>query len=307
MARYLISRSAQLLLTTLGVVTVVFVVQFVLPGDPAKSLAPRTTDPVVLEQIRTQLQLDEPVWEQLVSYVSGLVRGDLGESYVRREDVTTLILARLPATILLALAGVSVAAVIGSILGMWAAARRVGRRVVYVADLAFLSIPPFILGLLLLLFFGFRLGWVPTTGGVGLPQLILPAITLGLLGVPYYAQVVDEEMTKALSSGYVRTAVSKGMPHRVIVRRHILRNLLPLVVTMAALDFGAYLSGVVVIETVFGWPGVGSLAVQAFADLDRPVVLGISLLAAFAVGLSNFVADVVRGLIDPRTRTARTA
>lgn len=306
MARYLISRSVQLLLTTLGVVMVVFVVQFVLPGDPAKSLAPRTSDPAVLEQIREQLQLDEPVLGQLVSYVSGLVQGDLGESYVRREDVTTLIFARLPATIILAIAGVSVAAVVGSILGMWSATRRAGRRVVYVTELTLLSIPAFTLGLLLLLLFGFRLGWVPTTGGVGLPQLILPAITLGLLGVPYYAQVVEEEMTKALSSGYVRTAVSKGMSHRGIVRRHILRNLLPFVVTMAALDFGAYLSGVVVIETVFGWPGVGSLAVQAFADLDRPVVLGISLLAAFAVGLSNFVADVARGLIDPRTRTARS-
>jgi peptide/nickel transport system permease protein len=283
---------------------VVFVVQFVLPGDPVRTLAPRTTDPVVLDRIREQLQLDDPTWQQFLRYVGGLVHGDLGESYVRRQSVAALIWARLPATILLAVAGVAVAVAIGSLLGMWSAIKRAGRRTAYVTELVLLSVPAFTLGLLLLLLFGFRLGWLPTTGGVGLPQLILPAITLGLVGVPYYAQVVDEEVRKALSSGYVRTAVSKGLPRLRVVRRHVLRNVLPVVVTVIALDLGAYLSGVVVIETVFGWPGIGALAVQAFGDLDRPVVLGVSLLAAFAVGLSNFVADVSRGYVDPRTRVA---
>jgi peptide/nickel transport system permease protein len=152
------------------------------------------------------------------------------------------------------------------------------------------------------LVFGFRLHVFPVTGGAGPAQLTLPALTLGLLGAPYYAQVVSEQMTQALASAYVRTAVAKGMPNRRIILRHALRNTLPPVVTMLGLDLGVFLSGVVVVETVFGWPGIGLLAEQSVQNLDRPVVLGIALLAAVAVGVFNFLADVLVMVLDPRTR-----
>ncbi len=302
MARRLISRFTLLAVTSLGVAAVVFLVEFVLPGDPARMLVPRSASPEALALVRAHLHLNDPLPVQFASFFRGLLRGNLGESFVQRESVLSLIAAHLPATALLAAAGVLVEVLVGVPLGVYASLNDVGRRLVTVVNMVLLSLPTFVLGLLLLLLFGFRLHAVPVTGGAGPTQLILPALTLGLLGVPYYAQVVSEEMTQSLASSYVRTAVAKGMPNRRIVLRHALRNALPPVITMLGLDLGVFLSGVVVVETVFGWPGVGLLAEQSLQNLDRPVVLGIALLAAVAVGVFNFLADVVVMILDPRTR-----
>jgi ABC-type dipeptide/oligopeptide/nickel transport system permease component len=305
-ARRLIIRFALLIITSLGVAAVVFLVEFVLPGDPARMLVPRVASPQAIAAIRAHLHLDDPILVQFAHYFWGLFHGDLGMSYVQKEPVLSLIAAHLGATILLAVAGVFVEIIVGMPLGIYAAISDRGRRVVTGVNMSLLSLPTFVLGLLLLLFFGFRLHAVPVTGGAGAAQLILPAVTLGLLGAPYYAQVSSEEMTQALASAYARTAVSKGLPNFRIVSRHALRNTLPPLVTMLGLDLGLFLSGVVVVETVFGWPGIGLLADESVQNLDRPVVLGIALLAAIAVGVFNFVADIVVMFLDPRTRLGIT-
>jgi ABC-type dipeptide/oligopeptide/nickel transport system permease component len=301
-ARRVITRLALLVATSLGVAAVVFLVEFVLPGDPARMLVPRSASPQALALVRAQLHLNDPLPAQFLHYFSSLFHGDLGTSYVQKESVVSLIAAHLAATALLAGAGVLVEIVVGVALGIWATLSDAGRRIVTGTNMVLLSLPTFVLGLLLLLVFGFRFQVVPVTGGAGAGQLILPALTLGLVGAPYYAQVASEEMTQALASSYVRTAVAKGLPNRRIVVRHALRNTMPPLMTMLGLDLGIFLSGVVVVESVFGWPGIGLLAEESVQNLDRPVVLGIALLAAVAVGVFNFLADVVVMFLDPRTK-----
>jgi ABC-type dipeptide/oligopeptide/nickel transport system permease component len=285
-----------------GVVVLTFTLQYVVPGDPAKLLAPRAPSAAVLQSIRDQLHLDRPVLLQFAYYVGGLLHGNLGQSYVQREPVATLIAQRLPATGMLALAGVVCEMVLGTALGILAALKPSVRRVMYGVNLLLLSTTYFVLGLVLLLLFGFGLGIAPVTGGEGLPQLVLPAVTLGLIGLPWYAQIVQNAMRDSLSSSYVRTAMAKGLSDRRIVMGHVIRNVLSPVVTMTGLDLGAYLSGVVIVETVFGWPGMGKLAVDSMSNLDRPVVMGTVLVGTIAVVTFNILADVVRWYIDPRTR-----
>jgi peptide/nickel transport system permease protein len=297
-----IKRLALALLAVVGVALLTFVVQFVVPGDPARNLAPRSPSPQVLALIRRALHLNDPLLTQLGHYFWALLHGDLGQSYVRREPVSTLLMDRLPATGELALAGVLVEMVVGSGLGILAALRPRLRFLTTSVSLGLLSVPSFTLGLLLLLLFGFTLGIAPVTGGSGLSELVLPALTLGLGGAPWYAGLVEEQMIESLSSSYVRTAVAKGLTDRQIVRRHVLRNVISPALTLVGLDLGIYFSGVVVVEAVFDWPGVGQLAVQSLNDLDRPVVMGTVLFGAAAVVLLNLAVDVARMYVDPRTR-----
>ncbi|MGZ8571124.1 MAG: ABC transporter permease [Actinomycetota bacterium] len=305
MARRLMVRLGLGAVSVLGVIVLTFILTYVIPGDPARQLAPRAPTAAVLESIREQLHLDRPLVVQFGSYVGGLLSGDLGMSYVQREQVSTLVAQRLPATIMLALAGVLCEMVLGSAIGIFSALRTQVRRAAYGLNLVLLSTTYFVLGLGLLLLFGFRLGWAPVTGGMGLPQLVLPALTLGLIGLPWYAQIAQDAMKESLSSSYVRTAMSKGLSDRRIVTRHVLRNVASPLVTMIGLDLGAYLSGVVIVETVFGWPGIGQLAVDSMDNLDRPVVMGTVIVGTIAVVAFNILADVVRWYVDPRTRSER--
>ncbi len=290
------------LIAFFGVVTLTFILQYVVPGDPARALAPRAVSEEQLQEIRTQLHLDEPLVNQYLSYVGGLLHGDLGQSYVQQASVSSLILQRVGATVTLAVAGVVFEVLIGTAFGVWAVLRPGAGRLVTTMNLLLLSIPVFTLGLALLLFFGFTLGWAPVTGGMGPRQLVLPALALGLLGAPYYAQIVREQLQDSLSSAYVRTAISKGVSDRRVLARHAVRNVASPLITMIGLDLGLFLSGVVVVEAVFGWPGMGQLAVTSLSRLDRPVVMGTVIVGAAAVIGFNIVADVIRMLVDPRTR-----
>lgn len=302
MARAVIRRLVFGLIAVIGVVTLAFVLEFVVPGDPAKAIAPRAQSPAVLANIRAQLHLNQPVIVQFADYFGKLVRGNLGTSYVQRQPVASLIVPRLLTTGVLALAGVVAEVIIGGALGILAALYGRVRALVGAINLTLLAVPIFVLGLVLLLVFGFRLGIAPVTGGAGAAQLALPALTLGLIGAPWYAQIVADQMQDSLASSYVRTAVSKGLSDAYILRRHVLRNVLSPAITMIGLDLGSYLSGVVTVEVVFVWPGIGLLAVNALHDLDRPIVMGTVIVGAVAVVFFNLVADVVRMFVDPRTR-----
>jgi peptide/nickel transport system permease protein len=302
MARTLTRRLVYGLIAVLGVAALAFLAEFVIPGDPARSLAPRAQSAAVLENIRVQLHLNQPLLVQFADYFANLFRGNLGTSYVQRQSVASLILPRLVYTGWLALAGVVAEVVIGGTLGFLATLYPRVRAAVNSVNLTLLAMPEFVLGLLLLLIFGFRLHMAPVTGGAGPAQIVLPALTLGLIGAPWYAQIVADQMSDSLSSAYVRTAVAKGLTDRDILRRHVLRNVLSPALTMIGLDLGSYLSGVVTVEVVFGWPGIGLLAVQSLQNLDRPVVMATVIVGAVAVVVFNLIADLLRMYVDPRTK-----
>jgi peptide/nickel transport system permease protein len=258
---------------------------------------------VVLAAVRANEHLDDSVGVQLVHYVSNVARGDLGVSYIRRRPVVDLIMERLPTTALLALAGLLVEVVLGTALGLWEGLRGRRSRVLAAANVGLLSVPTYSLAFLFLVVFAYRLDWAPLGGGGSAGALVLPALTLGLFGVPYYTVVVSDATRTALASPYVRTAVAKGLPRGLIVRRHVLRNCISPVITLAGLDFAIFLSGVVFVESVFSWPGIGQLQEDSFRELDRPLLMGTVIVGAVVVVVFNLVADVVRTLVDPRART----
>ncbi len=302
MARTLIRRVLFGIIAVLGVAALAFLLEFVVPGDPARAIAPRAQSAEVLRNITIQLHLNRPLIVQFHDYFGGLFRGNLGTSYVQRQSVASLIGPRLATTGWLALAGVIAEVIMGGTLGILATLYPKVRAVVGAVNLTLLALPQFVVGLLLLLVFGFKLHMAPVTGGAGPAEIVLPALTLGLVGAPWYAQIVADQMADSLASAYVRTAVSKGLTDRYILWRHVLRNVLSPAITMIGMDLGAYLSGVVTVEVVFGWPGIGLLAVDSLQNLDRPVVMGTVIVGAVAVVFFNLVADVLRMYVDPRTR-----
>ncbi len=302
MARYLIVRTLLGIVTIVGVVLLTFVLQFLLPGDPARRVAGPRASPEVLATVRANLHLSDSVPTQLVAYGEAVGQGDLGVSYIRRQPVLNLIAERLPATAVLAGAALLVEVVVGGGLGLWDGLRRRRSRGLAAANVVLLSIPTYSLGFLLLIVFSYRLGWLPLGGQTGARELVLPALTLGLFGVPYYASVVSESTRTALASSYVRTAVAKGLPRSLIIRRHVLRNCISPVITLAGLDVAVFLSGVVFVEAVFAWPGIGTLQENAYTQLDRPLLMGTVIVAAVVVVVFNLLADVVRAFADPRTR-----
>jgi ABC-type dipeptide/oligopeptide/nickel transport system permease component len=302
MARYLGTRVVLGVITVLCVVLLTFILMFVVPGDPARTIAGPRATPQVLALVRSNLHLNQSVLSQLGSYLVGILHGDLGVSYVQDQPVSSLIMGRLPATIELGLVGLFLELLLGGTLGVWDGLRGKRSRLLAVVNVGFLSVPAFSLAFLLLLVFGYELNWFPIDGGTGGTRIVLPALTLGLFGMPYYANVVREAMQETLAAPYTRTAVAKGLPRSAVLRRHVLRNALSPALTMAGLDFAILLSGVVFVETVFGWPGIGQLQTQAFYNVDRPVLMGTVVVAAVLVVVATLAIDLLRMLIDPRTR-----
>jgi ABC-type dipeptide/oligopeptide/nickel transport system permease component len=302
MARYLTLRILLGAITIAGVVVLTFALQFMVPGDPARRIAGPRATPEVLAAVRANEHLNDSVGVQFAHYAENVVRGDLGVSYIRRRPVIDMIMERLPTTALLALAALVVEVVLGGALGLWDGLRRKRSSALAAANVGLLSVPTYSLGFLFLIVFAYRLDWAPLGGGATAGSLILPALTLGLFGVPYYTVVVSEATRTAIASPYVRTAVAKGLPRRLILRRHVLRNCISPVITLAGLDIAIFLSGVVFVEQVFSWPGIGALQEDSFRELDRPVLMGTVIVGAVVVVVFNLVADIVRAFVDPRTR-----
>ncbi|MFC5802935.1 ABC transporter permease [Streptomyces formicae] len=288
--------------TIAAVITLTFALLYLVPGDAARSIAGPRATPELLEHIREGLQLHAPVWEQYWHYAKGVATGDLGDSYQRGMPVGTLIADRLPATLLLAAAALVVEIAVGGALGAWEALRGRRLRSVLTANIALLSTPAFALGHLLLLGFGYGLGWFPVSNGADAAHLVLPALALGLTGMPYYSSAVRDALAATLASPHIRTAMAKGLPRRTVLRRHALRCALPPVISMAGMDIAIFASNVVFVENIFGWPGIGRLQATAFADQDRPLLMGTVIVAAVLVVIGNLLADTLRQLLDPRSR-----
>lgn len=304
MVAYIARRLVQSALILLGVTVVTFVLLYIIPADPARQIAGRSATPETVANIRAQLGLDQPFHVQYFRYLGGLAQGDLGRSYLQRSEVTTLIQSRLPATLLLMAGAIFCELLIGLTMGLLAAVKR-GSKVdqgLMVASFAAVSAPQFVVGILLLYVFAVYLGWFPIGGYGTFAHLVLPSLTLGVLGAGWYARMMRSSMIDVLRQDFIRTARAKGLGRARVLVGHALPNALLPIVAMIGIDIGLFMSGIVVVESVFGWPGIGQLAWQAIQRIDIPIIMGVTLVSAFAIVIGNLIADLIAPLIDPRIK-----
>jgi peptide/nickel transport system permease protein len=304
MKTYILRRVAQSALTLLGVSVLVFVILRVLPGDPARMLLPDGAPESAVIELNRQLGLREPLFVQYGLFLRSVAHGDFGQSFQYRAPALRVVLERLPATIQLTVAAMLVTIAAGVSLGIGTAVRRGTRYDVAGTILAVLgqSLPNFWLGIMLILLFGVALRWLPTSGFAGWTSLVLPAITLAAFPTALVARLTRSSMLEILNRDYIRTGRAKGLAERSVVLRHALRNAAIPVLTVIGLQIGALLGGAVITESVFAWPGMGKLIVDAIFFRDFPVVQTVLILSATVFVGINLLVDLLYTIIDPRIR-----
>ena len=309
MLRFILTRVAALVVTLLVASFLIFAALYLAPGDPATLLAGGRATPALLEQIRVQNHLNDPVWARYWDWLSGAVRGDLGESFIYRQSVTSLLAPRAGTTIFLVVYAAIIILGVGITLGLSSALRRRLGAVVTVGTAIGMATPAFVAAILLITVFAVNLGWFPVFGsGEGfvdrLWHLTLPAIALAFAWVAYVAQITKAAVREELTREHVETARSRGIPGLLIVRRHVLRNAMIPITTVAGLTVAGLIAGAVVVEQAFGLNGLGSFLVQAAGQKDFAVVQAIALLLVATFVIANALVDLVNGLLDPRLRLA---
>lgn len=308
MLRYLVRRLLLTIPVLLGVATLVFALIHFIPGDPAQAMLGEGAAPEEVAQLRQRLGLDRPLLVQYSSYLTGLVRGDLGVSLRNDQPVLHQILERMPATAELALASMLVAVLFALPLGIIAAVRR-GTFIDFGAmtlALIGISIPNFWLGPLLAIVFAVELGWLPVGGRGTFAHLVLPSVTLGVALAAILARMTRASLLEELREPYVLAARAKGVSRTRAVLHHAFRNSLIPIVTILGLQFGVVLTGAVITETIFAWPGVGRLLIQSISFRDYPTVQGCVLLIAVTYVVVNLLTDLTYGFLDPRIRVDRS-
>lgn len=304
---YLARRIVQAIPVLIGVSIITFVLIYYLPADPARMYAGPSASVETVARIRHELGLDQPLWIQYAEYMERMLHGDLGFSYRKQVAVTTLILDRVPYTAELIAAGIFVELALGLPIGVASAVAR-GRwadRLGMVLALVGISAPPFWMGLLFLYWFGYLVPIFPLGGTGSLANLVLPAVTAGLGGAAWYARMMRSSALDILSQDYVRTARAKGLSQFFVIFKHMLPNALNPIITMTGMDIPWFIGGVVLVEQVFDWPGLGKLAVEAIGTVDVPLILGTVIVTAVAVVGSGILIDFVQSLADPRIRHGR--
>ncbi len=304
MTAYLLRRLGQSLPVALLVAALVFSLIHLIPGDPVEMMLGEGAQRSDVEALRARLGLDRPLGRQLVDYFAGLVRGDLGRSLHFDEPVARLLLRHYPATLELAVASMAVALLLSLPLGVLAAFYR-DRWVDHasrVLALLGVSLPNFWLGPMLILLFSLHFGWFPVSGRSGVASLVLPAVTLGTALAGLLTRMVRSALTEELGRPYLLTAAAKGLGRGSAVVRHALKNAAVPVVTVAGLQFGALLTGAIITETIFSWPGLGRLIIQAIRLRDYPLVQGGILAIALTYLLLNLLTDLLYAALDPRIR-----
>jgi ABC-type dipeptide/oligopeptide/nickel transport system permease component len=304
MIRYLVLRILYALPALWLIVTMVFLLAHIVPGDPVQQMLGEGARAEDLQQLRHTLGLDMPIGAQYRHYLAGIAHGDLGESFRFQQPVTHVILSHYPATLELAFVALLLCAAVGIPAGLLAAENpgTLADHAVSAFTLLGLSVPNFALGPVLILIFSVILGWLPVSGRGGPSHLILPAITLGAGLAAILTRMVRISVIEQLSSDYVRTARAKGLSPAAVLFRHAFRNALIPILTILGLQFGTLLAGAIVTETIFSWPGIGRLAVQAIGARDYPLLEGCILLIAVTYVLVNLLTDAVYALVDPRVR-----
>ncbi len=308
MFAFVTRRLLQVLPVLLGVTAVTFALTYLLPGDPARALAGERYREEDLETIRHELGLDRPLLAQYGDYLVRLVQGDLGDSFATKRAVASELAERFPRTLLLALSAMAIATLLGLVLGTVAAWRSGGLidRLSMVVALGGISVPVFWSAILLLWLFALQLRWLPPSGYVDAEPwaLVLPATTLGIRSAAVLARMTRASLLEVLGSDFIRTGRAKGASRISVLVRHGLRNALIPVVTLIGLDFGSYLSGSVLTESIFAWPGVGQYALQAILRRDFPAIQGTVLFLSLIFVLVNLAVDLAYGVLDPRIRQA---
>jgi len=299
----LIGRRLLVTLPTLfGVLVVAFLLLNVAPGDPVAAMVGERADPATIARLRADLHLDDPLPAQFAHYLASVVRGDLGRSYITDRPIARDLAERFPKTAELALAAMTLAALCGITLGIVSAVRpgRVVDRLAMLLSYLGVSFPVYWVGLVLILCFAVALRWLPPSGSGGLAYLVLPALTLGMRSIAFLARMTRAAMLEVLSSDFVRTARAKGVGPAAVVLRHGFRNALIPVITVLGLDTGNYLTGSILTETIFGWPGLGRYVLSAIEKRDLPAIQGSILFMSLVFVLVNLVTDLIYAKADPR-------
>jgi ABC-type dipeptide/oligopeptide/nickel transport system permease component len=288
--------------TLFGVLVVVFLLLYVAPGDPVQEMVGERADAETIARLRKELHLDEPLLKQFTLYTGGVLRGDFGNSYITQRPIIQDIKERFPKTLLLAGSAMFLASVLGITLGVLSARNpggwfdRLGLGIAYLG----ISFPVYWVGLILILVFAVMLKWLPPSGYGGIKYLILPALALGSRSIAFLARVTRSAMLDVLGGDFVRTARAKGLTERVVIVRHALRNALIPIITVLGLDFGYYLTGSILTETIFSWPGLGRYVVNAITRRDLPAIQGSVLFLSVVFVLVNLLTDLAYAKADPR-------
>ena len=308
MIQYVFNRLLQAIPVLLGVIIITFVLMYIIPGDPVVSMVGERYSEETVQQLRQELHLDDPLPLQFLRYVGNVLQGNFGNSFITGEPVAALIIEKFPNTMMLAITAMFFAILIGLTAGIMSSVHPGSfmDRGIMVLALAGISAPVFWVGLILVLVVGVMLQWLPPTGFGGIEYLILPALTLGLRSAAYLARLTRATMLDVLSHDYIRTARSKGLPEWKVFIKHAFPNTLIPVITIIGTDFGSYLSGAVLTESIFGWPGIGRLALEAIMKRDFPVIQGTVLFMAIMFVLMNVLVDLLYGVVDPRIRLERS-
>ncbi len=302
MFAFIVRRLILAIPTLFGVMIVVFLLLYVAPGDPVQDMVGERADAETIARLRKDLNLDEPVAKQFVLYAGGVLRGDLGNSYITQRPIAQDIKERFPKTLLLAGSAMLLASVLGITIGVLSARNpggwfdRLGLGLAYLG----ISFPVYWVGLILILVFAVNLKWLPPSGYGGIEYLILPALALGSRSIAFLARVTRSSMLEVLGADFVRTARAKGLRERVVIGRHALRNALIPIITVLGLDFGYYLTGSILTETIFSWPGIGRYVVNAIARRDLPAINGTVLFLSMVFVMVNLITDLAYAKADPR-------
>ena len=304
MLAFITKRLIQSCLIRLGVSFITFALLYLLPADPVRQIAGRSATPETVANIRAQLGLDQPFIIQYARYLGNLLQGDLGRSYLQKTEVSTLIGARLPASLLLMMGAIACELILGITMGVVAALRRgtATDNTLMMASFIGVSAPQFVVGLLMLYVFAVQLHWFPIGGYGTFAHLVLPSITLGILGSGWYSRMMRSSMIDVLRQDFIRTARAKGLSRIRVLMRHALPNAVLPIIAMIGIDVGIFMGGIVVVESVFGWPGIGQLAWQAIQRVDIPIIMGVTLVSACAIVIGNLVADIASLFADPRIK-----
>ena len=302
MLAFIVRRLMLAIPTLIGVMIVVFLLLYVAPGDPVQDMVGERADAETIARLRKELNLDEPVAKQFVLYAGGVLKGDLGNSYITQRPIIRDIRERFPKTLLLAGSAMLLASVLGITIGVLSARNPGGWFDRFGLGLAYLGIsfPVYWVGLILILIFAVNLKWLPPSGYGGVEYLILPALALGSRSIAFLARVTRSSMLEVLGGDFVRTARAKGLRERIVIGRHALRNALIPIITVLGLDFGYYLTGSILTETIFSWPGIGRYVVNAIARRDLPAINGTVLFLSIVFVLVNLITDLAYAKADPR-------
>ncbi len=305
MHRFIVKRLLLLIPVLLGVSLLVFAIMSFTPGDPAQLILGENAPPEAVAELREEMGLNDPFVLRYARFVGNAVMGDLGQSYTSGRDVFDEIFSRFPNTLILAALGVIIAVLIGIPVGIISATRQYS--MIDSGSMIFallgVSMPNFWLGLMMILLFSVNLGWVPSGGYSDWSSLIMPAITLGTGSAAIITRMTRSSMLEVIRQDYIRTARAKGVAENVVINQHALKNALIPVITVIGLQFGYLLGGAVLTETVFSWPGVGRMMVDAIRQKDAPTVLGTVVFLATTFSLVNLLVDLLYGFVDPRIKS----